>query len=307
MSKIYISGGHGFLGRALFAHLTGGTQDHQVLLDDHYRVDFTEKDDVFRLLDCLQPDYIYHLAGYNGGIDMNVARPFDIFSKNTQMAVNLMECATIFKPKKMVCVVASCAYPCEFGDQLFEQSFLMGSPHETVAGHGYAKRNLQLACKFARKQHNLNAVCVCPTTLYGNHLTSEAPKMKVVDSLFHRLLTAKQKGDTEFTLWGTGRPMREVLYVDDAAKLLALAMERYDCSDKPLNLGTGQEYSIDVITKKICDVIGYHPIIKYDSTKPDGQFRKRLDLERMQATLGQVEFTPFEEGLSKTYDRFRNV
>lgn len=302
MNKILVTGGHGFIGKRLVAKLN---ENNYVCSPTHYDCDLTEKGDVFRLFDCLQPTHIYHLAGYNGGIDMNINQPFDIFIKNTQMAANLLHCASYYQPIKILSLVASCAYPDDGAEILYEENFMKGEPNDTVIGHAYAKRNLQMGCSLIKDQDGVNAVTVCPTTIYGNDNRHDLHKMKVVDSMFHRLLDAKKRGDTEFHVWGTGRVKREVLYVDDAVALIIKAMELYNDSDMPLNLGTGQELSIDQIFHDICNTIDYHPLVRYDTTRPDGQSRKRLSIDRMTQTLGAYEFTPFAVGLNKLYTSIR--
>jgi nucleoside-diphosphate-sugar epimerase len=292
------------------------------------KVDLTDKTDVRVMFENCRNnnatiDYVFHNAGYNGGIFFNQKNQFDIFSRNTQMAMNVLEACKEFEVKKVVSVVASCAYPefefeqledtDTFGEHhqlkfnrevMREKDFFEGPIHQSVACHGYAKRNLQLASSFAKKQYGLNAVCVCPTTLFGPGDSFDAERTKVLGAMVKRFVDAKRDEQGKVVCWGTGSPMREFLYVEDCAKLLVECLLKYNDSDIPLNLGTGQEYSIKQVAEIVAKKVEYKGKIKWDTTKPDGQFRKRLDLTRMENVLGKTRFTPFEEGVAKTVDHY---
>lgn len=262
---------------------------------------------------------VFHLAGENGGIQKNLREPSDIFVQNTKMALNLLEACSQTGVEKVVSVVASCAYPAEeFVDSpcdlwkgprdiMVESDFLDGPPHDSVACHGYAKRNLQLASSFFRKQHGLRAVCVCPTTMYGEGDSFDPNRTKVMGGMVKRFVDAVDEEANFVSVWGSGKPMREFLYAPDCAKLLVEAMLKYDDSDLPLNLGTGQELSIAALAELVASVVKYKGEIHFDTTKPDGQFRKRLDLTWMKQILGQFEPTPLLEGVENTIDYYRSI
>lgn len=323
-SKILVTGASGFLGKHLCRHLTvdlecnvyeaglngkPGFHGHSVS-----GFDLTDPGEAEALLGSRMYDYVFHLAGFNGGIQFNLDNPADIFMRNTLMGMNVLNAAKENGVKKVVSVVASCAYPedpCHtiWGiDQpgiMFEEHFIDGPPHHSVACHGYAKRNLQLASSFMRKQYGLNAVCVCPTTLYGPGDSYDPQRTKVMGGMVKRFVDAADKREQEVVCWGTGRPMREFLYAEDCAKLLVASLLKYDDSDAPLNLGTGQELSVRQVAETVAAAVGYSGKIRWDTSKADGQFRKRLDLTRMKAVLGDFAPTPLVEGIRKTAEDYR--
>ncbi len=280
-------------------------------------------DDVGPAFDFINPDYVFNLAGYNGGIGFNKLNPGKIFIENTLMGLNLISNCIRHRVQKIVSVVASCSYsPVQFvgdacsdigahyilerHDLLEEESFLELTPHESVACHGYAKRNLQLASYFANKQYGLNAVCACPTTLFGSEDSFDPERTKVLGALVKKFVDAADAKADEVVLWGSGKPLREFLYVEDAAKLLLRVMECYDDSSMPLNLGSGQELSIKELAELIAKQVGFNGKISWDTSKPDGQYRKRLDLTRMEAILGKFYFTPLETGVLAAIESYRS-
>jgi GDP-L-fucose synthase len=221
----------------------------------------------------------------------------------------------LYKVPKIVNVVSSCAYPTdelityESGESQFEpreildeESFFDGPPHETVACHGYAKRNLVLATEYFADQYGTPAICVCPTTLYGPGDSFDAKRTKVMGGMIKRFLQAKQEKAPSVTCWGSGSAKREFLYVEDACKYMALAADKYDSSYTVLNIGSGQEITVKELAEKVAKVVKYDGEILWDTSKPDGQLRKRLDTTRQKQILGDIELTPLEVGIQKTVD-----
>lgn len=305
-SRILVTGGTGFFGQHLVKVLKSDYGCKYVVVGSRATGDLTDTRSsplLFRLArDTGRPfDLVFHLAGYNGGIKFNLENPADIYHNNTMMAMNILDECLAFGVTKVVSVVASCAYPHHFS-LLAEQDFLDGPPHESVACHGYAKRNLQIASALYRKQYNLMAVCACPTTLYGPGDKFDPENSKVVSSLIAKFVKAKRENSPTVELWGTGTPMREVMYVEDAARLLVETMLYYDVSDIPLNLGSGQELSIYDLATLIATTVGYTGQLIWDCSKPDGQRRKRLELTRMFGYLRHQSYniTPLADGLART-------
>lgn len=250
-------------------------------------------------------DCVYHIAGHNGGIAFNAKEKARIFNDNTKMALNVLDACARHKVNRVVSVVASCSYPqyqwhggCE-QEILDETSFLDGPPHPSVACHAYAKRNLQLASQFYHDQYGLDAVCLCPTTLYGPGDSYDPQQTKVVGAMVKRFVDAVQLGQDSVTCWGTGQAKRELLYVQDAAELIVQAGAVYDRHDVPLNLGTGQEVTIKKLASLVASCVEYRGKIKWNGSD-DGALRKRLDLTRMKQYLPPFEPTPLEEGLLAT-------
>jgi GDP-L-fucose synthase len=317
-ARVLVTGGTGFLGKHLCRALDKvGSMTQSV----GSGLDLTWGPCVNQVFRRARPDYVFHLAGWNGGISFNENFPSDIFFRNTLMGLNVLEACRTFGVKKVVSVVASCAY----GDDkdtkhlemfncrgtkesgiLEEEDFLSCRPNPSVACHGYAKRNLQLASSYYRQQYGLLAVCDCPTTLYGPGDSYDPNRTKVMGGMVKRFCDAVAKGEQEVTCWGSGRPLREFLYVEDAAKLLVETMLRYDDSDLPLNLGTGQELSVKEVAETVAAAAGYAGSIRWDTSKPDGQMRKRLDTTRMEAILPTFTFTPLRVGVDRAVEDYRN-
>lgn len=247
--------------------------------------------------------YVFHLAGYNGGIEFNRLYPADVFHDNTVMALNLIHALAYSnhnggQATKLVSAVASCAYNPPDG-VCNEEDFLDGRPDPSVACHGYAKRNVQLASQFYRRQYGLHAVCVCPPTLYGPGDTFDPARTKLMGAMVRRFVKAARENPLEVEVWGTGEPRREFMYVADAAELIVRAAA-HDDSELPLNLPSGQEVSVRELAELVAHVAGYRGKIRFDWSRPDGQLRKRLNPARALPLVEGYEFLPLEAGVRRT-------
>lgn len=347
--KVLVTGGYGFFGR----HIVKALHDvgsipipiaHREFIDDmavvnnneHLVCDFLHLNDTIDCLDYNEPDYIIHAAGYNGGINFNLKNPIDIFYDNTVMGLNVIDQAG-YENIPILSIVASCGYPVEAanGEEFYEGEYFDGPPHDTVACHGYAKRNLQLASYFSFKQRQHDARCVCVTTLYGPGDSVDLEKTKVLGALIRRFLEAKAQNTPNITLWGTGYARRQFIYVEDAAKLVVQTLQyskpptekraggeevEKEMLDEyykyPLNISTEHDYSIAEIAGMIAAQVGYTGEILWDHSKPDGQMRKQLDNETLfhRVCYDQMfdlnknyEFprTTLAEGLKKTIPYYK--
>lgn len=308
---VLVTGGHGFLGRHL-CRILRQEWHATVISPSHDDFDLTDLSQTWELLagDCVF-DTVFHCAGYNGGIFFNLRHGWDIFQINTRMALNLIQvCASLpsigKKAPRVVGVVASCAYGDTAEGILREGEFFRGLPHESVLGHGLAKRNLQLACRLAHEQQGLQAVCVCPPTLVGPGDSFDLERTKVAAALVRRFVDAQQGNLPGVTLPGTGLALREFLHVEDAARLLILAALCYDNPYFPLNL-PGEEISIRDLAELIADLVGYEGEIGWDTSRPDGQRRKRMDAsEALRRGVSLNHPTPLVESLRQTIAWYRN-
>jgi nucleoside-diphosphate-sugar epimerase len=251
-------------------------------------------------------DIVIHLAGYNGGIAFNGEFPYDIFADNTIMANNAMKIAINCKSEKFVTLLTSCGYPPENGEDLIENTYLDNKPHETIESHGYAKRNLLLSCKFANKQYGLNTICLIPNTVYGPGDRTDPIRTKVMMALIKKIYDAKVNNETSITCWGTGKPCREFIYVKDVAKLIVESVKKYNDSNNPLNLSTGQVISIGDLTKKISETLEFNGDIKWDTSKPDGQKNKTLNTIKMMEIFPNFIATSLEIGIKETINWYKN-
>ncbi len=302
---IGVTGGTGFLGKHICELLRWHGAD-VIALSHHRRggeqVNLLNTTSVWNTFGRHQFDYVIHAAGYNGGIAFNMAYPYGIFANNTEMAINVINACIAHRVNKLVSLVTSCGYPdvhC-INENMTEDLYLHGVVNDTVACHGYAKRNLVLASKYAKQQEGLNAITVCPTTLYGPHDNFSEKKSKVMGGLIRRFMKAAQEKATEVTCWGTGAAMREFMYVRDAANYVILALQKYEDSERPLNIGSGQELTVKELAEKVAKAVKYYGAIRWDTSKPDGQARKRLSRKRQLEILGELPLTPLDAGIENT-------
>jgi GDP-L-fucose synthase len=298
---VLVTGADGFLGTFVTKELA--SQGFSVLKltssDDLTREECVEKYKNIKI------DYVIHLAGYNGGIAFNQTYPFDIFGNNTIMSINALKIAVESGAKKFVGVLTSCGYPPENGDNILEDTYLDDKPHESISSHGYAKRNLLIACQMANKQYGLNAVCVVPNTIYGPGDTTDPVRTKVMMAMIKRFVDAKNDNLDEVVCWGTGSPIREFIYVEDTAKLIVESLKIYDDVSSPLNLSTGQFSTIKDLSETISNAVDYRGIIKWDITKPDGQMQKVLNTDKMKSLFPDFVPTSLESGIKNTIDWYK--
>lgn len=250
-------------------------------------------------LEKTRPDYLIHCAGFNGGIQFNKDLPLTIYYRTVTMAMNVINAAASHGVKKVVSLLTSCAYPSQDGF-LKEEDFLKGECNPSVECHGYAKRALFIYGKQAYKQYRLNCVGVIFNNCYGEGDTTDPNRCKVCGSLVMKIVKAKKLGLPNITVWGTGKPRRELLYCEDAAEGAIRTLEYYNDNTLPLNIGWGLDQSIGELAQRIAKIAKYDGNIVYDVTKPDGQMQKLLDVSRMESILCWKPSISLDEGLEKT-------
>ena len=297
--RVVVTGGAGFLGSFLVEKLRQRGADVFVPLIEEY--DLVKLEDIQRMLRVAQPEMIIHLAALVGGIGANRARPADFFYFNLMMGIQLMHEASKQGVNKFVAIGTICAYP-KFSHLPFrEENLWDGYPEETNAPYGLAKKMLLVQAQAYREQYNFNAIYLLPVNLYGPRDNFNLQTSHVIPALIRKCIEAKERGDAQVTLWGDGSPTREFLYVEDAAEGIALAAERYNGS-KPVNLGSGIEISIKTLATLIAQSTGFQGEIVWDTSQPNGQPRRALDVSRAEKFFGFRAQTPFEEGLRKTIE-----
>lgn len=294
---VLVTGGEGFLGTAIVNNLLEKGAKPTVLR--HGDVNLHDLQTVIHYMNSLKPDYCIHAAGYNGGIEFNRMYPADILFSNTIMGLNLHHACEWVGVKKLVSIMTSCAYPDIGMEILKEEDFWNGLPNETIRAHGIAKRVLQAASEAYSKQYEFNSVSVCVTNLYGPNDTFNLIRTKVVGALIKKFVEAKMNEDDQVECWGTGAPMREFMYVDDAAEAIVQALQKYEDNSSPLNIGTGSDISIKELVEYINEAVGYEGEIFWNTDKPDGQMKKLLSVEKMKE---YIEINPIsvKEGIAET-------
>jgi len=296
--RVVVTGGAGFLGRAVVARLReSGVTDVVVPRSADY--DLRERDAVRRLLADARPEVVIHLAAAVGGIGANRANPGRFFYENAIMGIELMEQSRLAGVAKFVGVGTVCSYPKFTPVPFREDDIWNGYPEETNAPYGLAKKMLLVQGQAYRAQYGFDAIHLVPVNLYGPGDNFDPASSHVIPALIRKCLEARDRGDAFVEVWGTGAASREFLYVDDAAEGIALATERYD-GDEPVNLGVGHEITIRELVETIARLSGFEGEIRWDATKPDGQPRRALDTSRARERFGFVAHTSFEDGLRRT-------
>jgi GDP-L-fucose synthase len=252
-----------------------------------------------RLLADAKPDLVMHLAARVGGIGANRDNPGRFLFENAIMGLQLIEECRLAGIPKVLATGTICAYP-KFAPVPFREDDLWnGYPEETNAPYGIAKKVMLVQSQAYREQYGMHSVVIFPVNLYGPRDNFDLHTSHVIPAVIRKCLTARERGDAEVVLWGDGSPTREFLYVEDAAEGLVLAAERYDSSD-PVNLGSGQEISVRDLAALIAKATGFGGRFVWDTSKPNGQPRRRLDVTRARERFGFAARTPFDQGIAAT-------
>jgi len=273
--------------------------------------DLRKIENIKRMFDDFLPEIVIHLAAVVGGIGANRQNPGKFFYDNIIMGVQLIEEARIRKVSKFVNIGTICSYPKFTPVPFKEEDLWNGYPEETNAPYGLAKKMLIVQSQAYRKQYGFNSINLLQVNLYGPRDNFDPQSSHVIPALIKKCFDAQTKGLSpqgtvpEITVWGTGKPTREFLYVEDAAEGILLATEKYDKSD-PVNLGAGLEISIKDLVELIAELTGFKGKIVWDTTKPDGQPRRRLDITRAEKEFSFKAKVTLEEGLKKTIEWYKN-
>lgn len=296
--RVCVTGGAGFLG----TFVTEKLRQHgarEIFIPNYPSYDLTHSEDIDRLLSDARPDVIIHLAALAGGIGANRARPAEFFYTNLMMGVPLMHKAWQQGVDKFVAIGTICAYPKHTPLPFNEEYLWDGYPEETNAPYGLAKKMLLVQAQAYREQYDFNAIYLLPVNLYGPGDNFDLETSHVIPALVRKCIEARERGDDRVVLWGDGTPTREFLYVEDAAQGIVLAAERYNSSE-PVNLGSGMEISIRELAHLIGRLTGFQGEFEWDTSKPNGQPRRALDVSRAKERFGFEAQTSFEEGLRRT-------
>lgn len=304
--RVLVTGGAGFLGKALVKLLKRKGCKH-VFIPRSYEYDLRDINAIKQMLRQMRPDIIIHLAAVVGGIEANRRNPGKFFYDNLIMGIQLIDQAYRFGVKKFVAIGTICAYP-KFTLVPFKEKDLWGGyPEETNAPYGLAKKMLLVQSQAYRKQYGFNSIFLLPVNLYGPQ-DNFFPQYSshVIPAIIKKCFDAKRHGKKSITVWGTGRPTREFLYVDDAARGILMAAEKYNKPD-PVNLGAGFEISIKDLVRLIVKLAEFKGKIIWNKSKPDGQPRRCLDISRAQKEFGFKAKIKLEDGLKETvrwYERY---
>ncbi len=298
--KVVVTGGAGFLGSRVVEKIQTKSPGEIVIpRSAHY--DLRNLDACKKIVK--DADIVIHLAAKAGGIGFNQKYPGELFFDNIMMGVQLMDEARKAGVDKFVSFGTVCEYPKLTPVPFKEEDLWNGYPEETNAAYGLAKKMGLVQAQAYRQQYGLNAIHLMPVNLYGPGDPGffDPEQSHVMPDMIRKFLNAKERGDIFVSLWGTGKASREFLYIDEAAEAIVLATEKYD-KPEPVNIGSSFEITIKDLAETIKKITGFEGEIVWDTTKPDGQPRRKLDVSRAKKEFGFVSKTSFEEGLQKTLD-----
>lgn len=301
--RVIVTGGAGFLGSFVVDKLKERGA-REIIIPRKANYDLVQQSAIKRLLadttvDSKPVDIIIHLAASVGGIGANLKHQADYFYENLMMGVQLMHEAYLAGVGKFVAIGTICAYP-KFAPIPFSEDDLWnGYPEETNAPYGLAKKMMLVQSQVYRLQYGFNSIYLLPVNLYGPRDNFDLETSHVIPALIRKCIEAKERGDDHIVAWGDGSPTREFLYVEDAAEGILLAAERLEDSN-PVNLGSSYEISIKELVETIAQVTGFEGKIVWDTSKPNGQPRRKLDVERGHQQFGFESSTPLSDGLQKT-------
>jgi len=298
--RIAVTGGAGFLGRFVVEKLKAYPET-EVFVPRRSEYDLVEKADIVQLLEQSLPDLVIHLAAVVGGIGHNKKNPGRFFYENLMMGAQLIEQSRLHGVQKFVAVGTVCAYP-KFTPVPFKEDDLWnGYPEETNAPYGLAKKMMLVQSQAYREQYGFNSIFLLPANLYGPGDNFDLETSHVIPALIRKCVEARRCGAEFIEVWGSGKPSREFLYVEDCADGIVRAAERYNGSD-PVNLGNGREVVIKDLVELIAKVARFEGEIRWQSDKPDGQPRRQLDTSRAWERFGFKATTSLEDGMRKTID-----
>lgn len=303
--KVTVTGGAGFLGSYVVKKLEErGCRNIFVTRSKDY--DLVHYEACRKVYEDSKPDVVIHFAARVGGIGANRANPGKFFYENLMMGVQMMDLGRQAGIEKFVAIGTICAYPKFTPVPFKEEDLWNGYPEETNAPYGLAKKMLLVQAQAYRQQYGFNAIYLLPVNLYGPGDNFDPQSSHVIPALIKKCIDAIRNNDSKITVWGTGQPTREFLYVEDAAEGILLASERYNKPD-PVNLGAGFEMSIKDLVELIAKLTGFKGKIVWDTTKPDGQPRRMLDTSKAEKEFGFKAKTNFEEGLKMTIDWYLSI
>lgn len=300
--KVLVTGGGGFVGRNLLPLLQA--EYGEVVAPRRSEFDLLDPRAAAAMFDTHKPDLVFHLAGKVGGILANRDFPADFCRENLLLGANVIDAAWKGGVKKFVTLIGGCSYPAKAPSPIREEELWCGYPQPESAPYSLAKAMGVELCKSYRRQHGFDAIVLVPGNIYGPHDNFDLQSSHVIPALIRKYLEAGASGTDRITAWGSGKPLRDFVYVGDACEGIALAA-RIHSGEETINISSGTRVSIRDLVETIAELCGFRGVIEWDATKPDGQMDKGFDVSRMRSLLGFECRTPLREGLAKTIEWYR--
>jgi GDP-L-fucose synthase len=303
-ARIYVAGHRGLVGSAIARRLYSEGANN-LLLRSHDELDLTNQEQVEHFFKRERPEYVFLAAAKVGGIHANATYPAEFIQQNLAIQTNVIDGAWRHGVRKLLFLGSSCIYPRDCPQPIKEEYLLTGPLEGTNEAYAIAKIAGLMMCRSYRQQYGFDAISAMPTNLYGPGDNYHPENSHVVPALIRRFHEAKQSGSPEVTIWGSGRPLREFLHVDDMANAAVYLMRHYSSPDI-VNVGSGYEVSIEELARTVAHVTGYQGSLVFDGSKPDGTPRKRLDTSRLEG-IGWRPMISLKEGLLQTYEAFTGL
>ena len=292
MKKVLVTGGTGLVGTTVEADIKLGTRDANLINREETQEIFAKH----------QPTHVVHTAARVGGVGGNMKAKGEFYYDNIMMNTNVLEACRLNNVQKLVSILSTCIFPDNIEYPLTEKKIHSGPPHKSNYGYAYAKRMLDVQTEVYRDQYDVNFTCVVPTNIYGPNDNFDVESGHVLPSLIHKCYIAKQQ-NTDLVVWGSGNPLREFIYSKDVGKLINWALDNYNDSE-PVILTTSHEISIKDVVGLIVEKVGFTGNVVFDTSKPEGQFRKPADNSQLISLVPDFKFTPIEEGITETVNWF---
>jgi GDP-L-fucose synthase len=303
--RVLLTGGGGFLGSFIRRRIEE-RKPEALFAPRKAELDLRDAYATRRYLADTRPNLVIHGAAVVGGIGANRLHPGSFFYDNAIMGIQLIEESRKANVEKFVCLGTICAYPKYTPVPFREDELWNGYPEETNAPYGIAKKSLLVQLQGYREEYGFNGIFLLPVNLYGPRDNFDLETSHVIPAMIRKFIEARDRGDAAVVLWGDGSPTREFLYVEDAADAIVTAAERYDKSD-PVNIGAGEEHRISDLARLIAEKTGFRGEIVWDTTRPNGQPRRKLDVTRAEREFGFRATTSLDEGLRRTIEWYRST
>ena len=302
-AKIYVAGHRGLVGSAIVRALEREGYTN-ILKRTHKELDLTDQKAVFELFEKERPEYVVLAAAHVGGINANQSAPADFIYINSVIQCNVIGAAHEYKVKKLLFLGSSCIYPRMAHQPISESELLTGPLEKTNEGYAVAKISGLMMCRFFKQQYGDDFISCMPTNLYGPEDNFNLEHSHVLPALIRKFDDAKESGAGTVTLWGTGAPLREFLYVDDMADACVYLLENYSGGEH-VNIGTGKEITVKALAELVKEIVGFEGDIVWDDSMPDGTPRKLLDVSKLH-DIGWREKVSLREGIRLEYEWYKS-